>query len=212
MTATAATYCTPSRRSDRDWFGSTTSRLRGSGARRSSKSSEGTCSTVTTAYAAATIRRSTAPRRPLGNARRTCPAIAGNSASSAMPKVNSTASFDALINAANQAKPAAVIRAPVRFSGRRHHAARPVPVNDHPTRRPSAASTPRWWTWPLRRTSTRETAPARTAAHARAHSAQRRDGTTPEADGGGARRGIAGIVIAALGGGPRCIQSRCSTR
>jgi hypothetical protein len=66
-----------------------------------------------------------------------------------MPIVKSRSLFAAVRPLSPQAKPTAVISAPVRLSGRRHHANRPVPMNDQPTSTPSAAVTPRSCTWSL---------------------------------------------------------------
>ena len=66
--------------------------------------------------------------------------MAMNSPSRAMPIVNSRSESDALSVDANHAKPAAVISIPVRFTGRRHYANKPVPMNDHPTSSASAGS------------------------------------------------------------------------
>jgi hypothetical protein len=49
---------------------------------------------------------------------------------------------DALRLVANQAKPAATISRPVALAGRRHHAKRPVPMNDQPTSSRSTVSDP----------------------------------------------------------------------
>jgi len=78
--------------------------------------------------------------RPLGNAISRWPQIAGNSASSEMPIVNSRSLSDALRLVANQAKPAATMSRPVAFAGRRHQANRPVPMNDQPTSSRSTVS------------------------------------------------------------------------
>ena len=102
---------------------------------------------------------------------------ATKSASREMPTVNTTSSSEALTPDANHAKPTAVMSGPVRLPGRRHQATRPAPVNDQPTRSPSAAVLPRSSTCPLPRTSAAYASPPASAAPASAASASRSDGS-----------------------------------
>jgi hypothetical protein len=82
---------------------------------------------------------------------------------------------------ANHAKPTAVIRAPVRLDGRRHHANSPVPTNDQPTSRSTAATSPRSSSWLESSTNPRQARPKTKPASASAISARLRPGGGAEA-------------------------------
>src|SRR4051812_33965116 len=92
----------------------------------------------------------------------------GNSESSAIPIVNRRSLLAALSVCASQAKPTAVISAPVRLAGRRHHANSPVPMNDQPTTRSTTATRPRSSSWLESSVSARQASPSATPATASA--------------------------------------------
>ena len=56
--------------------------------------------------------------------------------------MKTTESSDAVSAPSMQVKPTAVISAPKRLAGRRHHAYRPVPTNDHEMTRPMTIPAP----------------------------------------------------------------------
>ena len=64
----------------------------------------------------------------------------------------------------NQAKPSRIISTPIRLSGRRRHAYRPMPMKLQPTAGPKMAHTAGLSTWSLASATAAATAPASSAA------------------------------------------------
>ena len=106
-------------------FDHTSSRLSGhSGQSSFSKTSSdsGPAMIVVNQTSCTSLRSSPGATRPVGNATSMCTSAAIHSELSARPIVNAHA-LSALVSAPrNQTNPTIVIRAPIRFSGRRHHA------------------------------------------------------------------------------------------
>ena len=106
-------------------FDHTSSRLSGhSGQSSFSKtSSESGPATVAVNHTSRTrLRSSPGATRPVGNATSMCTSAAIHSELSARPSVNAQALSALVSPPRNQKKPTIVISAPMRFSGRRHHA------------------------------------------------------------------------------------------
>src|SRR3954447_11286465 len=103
-----------------------------------------------------------------------CAKTAACRLASRTPTVNSHGSSALTSAPRNQAKPTAAMSRPKRLSGRRHHANRPVPTNDQPTKRKIAASRPLGLLWSDARKSASATMPAATPSSATSPSARRR--------------------------------------
>jgi hypothetical protein len=80
------------------------------------------------------------------------------------PSEYSSGASDRPITETNHAKPSSTISAPVRLSGRRRSAYRPVPMKLHPTAGPKIAQTALASWWSLERIRTTAAAPHTTAA------------------------------------------------
>lgn len=78
--------------------------------------------------------------RPLGNASSMCTATAMHTELSASPRLKSSGAFAATSAVAKNEKPTPTMSGPIRFSGRRAHAKRPVPIQAAMTTPMRAAS------------------------------------------------------------------------
>ena len=117
-------------------FDHTSSRLSGHSSQSSfskTSSESGPATVAVNQTRRTTLRSRPGATRPVGNATSMCTSAAIHSELSAKPIVNAHA-LSVLVSAPrNQKKPTIVISAPMRFSGRRHHAYRPAPMNAQPS-------------------------------------------------------------------------------
>ena len=148
---------------------SISSRFAGQSSQRSScgpaKNSAGTNASGKIRYPAITSLRSIpGSSQPVGKLKPRCRNTAPNRPPVTSPIVYTSGEFAASIAARSQAKPIATISAPVRLSGRRRQAYRPVPMKIHPTAGWNTAHTGFVSTWSLASISATTPPPAASAA------------------------------------------------